>query len=168
MTQTARPTGQPTARATSRSARSKITGGAPAQASAAATKSGPALSPKEVFSRLQQHCLAKPDAVEEYPWGDVAWKVRGKLFAVSGQGAAGVTVKASLEDQAVLVQHPAIRSAPYVGRYGWVSIEIGDKETLALACQLIDESYAGLLAAGHGKRAQAKGRAPRCPSAHKD
>jgi predicted DNA-binding protein (MmcQ/YjbR family) len=135
------------------------TGQAAKKAAAAASAAGPALSGKAVFARLQRHSLDKPGAVEEYPWGDVAWKVRGKLFAVTGQGAAGVTVKASLEDQAVLVQHPAISIAPYVGRFGWVSIEIGDEETLALACKLIDESYAEV-AGPRGSQRQAASPAP--------
>lgn len=128
-------------------------------AARAAVATGGKLAAKDVFARLQRHSLAKPGAVEEYPWGDVAWKVRGKLFAVTGQGAAGVTVKATLEDQAVLVQHPAISIAAYVGRFGWVSIEIGDEETLALACKLIDESYAGV-AGGGGKRRPTSAKTP--------
>lgn len=131
------------------------------QAAKKAAAAGPALSGKAVFARLQRHSLEKPGAVEEYPWGDVAWKVRGKLFAVTGQGAAGVTVKASLEDQAVLVQHPAISIAPYVGRFGWVSIEIGDEETLALACKLIDESYAGVAGPRGSQRQAASPATPR-------
>lgn len=132
-----------------------------AKRAAAASVGAKALSGKEVFARLQRHSLDKPGAVEEYPWGDVAWKVRGKLFAVTGQGAAGVTVKASLEDQAVLVQHRAIRIAPYVGRFGWVSIEIDDAETLALACKLIDESYAGVAGTGGSQRRAASPASPR-------
>ncbi|HNN95759.1 MmcQ/YjbR family DNA-binding protein [Haliangium sp. UPWRP_2] len=134
----------------------------PAAAARPAQKPGAGLSGKAIFAALQKHALSKPGAVEEYPWGDVAWKVRGKLFAVTGQDAAGVTVKASLEDQAVLVQHPAIKIAPYVGRFGWVAIEIGDAETLALACQLIDESYAALAGStGKPRRASKPSSTPR-------
>lgn len=136
-------------------------GAAKPAAKGTASVGGKSLSGKEVFARLQRHSLDKPGAVEEYPWGDVAWKVRGKLFAVTGQGAAGVTVKASLEDQAVLVQHRAIRIAPYVGRFGWVSIEIDDAETLALACKLIDESYAGVAGTGSSQRRAASPASPR-------
>ena len=117
---------------------------------------------------MQKHALSKLGAVEEYPWGDVAWKVRGKLFAVTGKDAAGVTVKPT-EDQAVLVQHPAIKIAPYVGRFGWVAIEIGDAETLALVCQLIDESYAALAgSAGKPRRASKPSSTPLAhqPSRH--
>ena len=32
--------------------------------------------------------------------------------------------------------------AKYVGKYGWVTVELKDDETLAFALDLIDESYA--------------------------
>ena len=117
-------------------------------------KTAPALSPKQVFAQIQAHCLSKPGAVEDYPWGDVVWKIGGKLFAGSSQDSAAVTVKASLEDQAVLVQHPAISIAKYVGRFGWVTIEIGDRDTLDLARKLIDDSFASLAPSPHAADAK--------------
>ncbi len=117
---------------------------APRNKAAQTPKTAPTLSPKQVFAQVQAHCLGKPGAVEDYPWGDVVWKIGGKLFAGSSQDSAAVTVKASLEDQAVLVQHPAISIAKYVGRFGWVTIEIGDRDTLDLARKLIDDSFASL------------------------
>lgn len=153
--------GSATAKPSAKETAKPKSGAAKPAAKGTASVGGKSLSGKEVFARLQRHSLDKPGAVEEYPWGDVAWKVRGKLFAVTGQGAAGVTVKASLEDQAVLVQHRAIRIAPYVGRFGWVSIEIDDDETLALACKLIDESYAGVAGTGGSQRRAASPASPR-------
>jgi predicted DNA-binding protein (MmcQ/YjbR family) len=84
--------------------------------------------------------LAKAGAVEEEPWpDDKAWKVGGKIFCIGGGN--GVSVKSTLEKQAALILHPAIKKAPYVGRFGWVMIEIKDKDTLGIALDLIDESY---------------------------
>lgn len=93
------------------------------------------------FARLQSHALAMADAVEEYPWGHVVWKVRGKLFAIASQGGCGVTLKSTLEKQAMLIQHPKVSVASHVGRYGWVHVEASDEDTLALALDLMDESY---------------------------
>jgi predicted DNA-binding protein (MmcQ/YjbR family) len=95
----------------------------------------------QVYARIRKHCLAKPDAVEEYPWGDVIWKVRKKIFAGSSDGSNRVTVKATLEEQARLIEHPEIEVASYVGRFGWVTIAIKNKKMLALALELIDASY---------------------------
>ena len=55
---------------------------------------------------LREKCLSMPDAVEDYPWGDVVWKVGGKMFAASGPSGTHVTVKATLDQQAVLTSFP--------------------------------------------------------------
>ena len=96
----------------------------------------------EVYARVREYCRAKPGATEEYPWGDVVWKVGGKIFAGSSDGSHRVTVKSTPDEQAHLVEHPAIEVAKYVGRYGWVTIEVRSKATLQLALELIDASYA--------------------------
>jgi predicted DNA-binding protein (MmcQ/YjbR family) len=82
--------------------------------------------------------MAKEGVTEDHPWGDTVWKVKGKMFATGGTHC---TIKSTPDKQSALIQHPAISVAPYVGRYGWVSIEVTDKETLALCLDLIDESY---------------------------
>jgi predicted DNA-binding protein (MmcQ/YjbR family) len=99
------------------------------------------LSAKKVFEKIRAYCLSKESSVEEYPWGDVVWKVSGKMFAAGSEGQNSVTVKSTLDEQAVLVQHPAIEAAAYVGRFGWVTIHISDEATLKLAQHLIDGSY---------------------------
>ena len=57
------------------------------------------LPKKAVFTAVRAHCLAKEGAVEEYPWGDVVWKVGGKMFAASSEASSCVTVKATLDEQ---------------------------------------------------------------------
>jgi|SRR5688572_2056766 len=91
---------------------------------------------------LRDHCMAFGEGVtEEYPWGHPVWKVNGKMFAASSNDGSNVSVKATLEQQSVLIQHRAIRVADYVGRHGWVSVTISDQETLDLTFDLIDESF---------------------------
>ncbi len=99
------------------------------------------MKPDEAYARVRKHCLAKKGVVEEYPWGDVAWKVRKKLFAVSSDGSHRVTVKSTLEEQSRLIEHPAIEIASYVGRYGWVTIAVTSRQTCRLALELIGSSY---------------------------
>ena len=98
----------------------------------------------DVYARIRKHSLAKQGATEEYPWGDVIWKVRGKIFAGSSDGSNQVTVKSTRQQQSRLIEHPAIDVAKYVGRFGWVTITIENKKTLELALELIDESYESL------------------------
>ena len=99
------------------------------------------LSNDSAFQEVKAYCLAKADATEDYPWGDVAWKVNGKMFACGGEGHNTFTVKSTPDEQAFLIQNPAIEKAAYVGRYGWVTITVTDGETLELAQELIDASY---------------------------
>ena len=99
------------------------------------------MAPKKVFAAIQEHAISKPDSIEEHPWGDVAWKAKGKMFAVSSEDSNFVTVKLTLEEQAALVMHPQIEISKYVGRYGWVTIEVDNADTLELAKDLVDESY---------------------------
>lgn len=99
-----------------------------------------------MLDQLRAHCMSKEGAIEDYPWGDVVWKVKGKLFAGTGQTGEAVTVKATLDKQAVLIQHPDIEVAKYVGKYGWVTVNLRSEETLELALELIDESYDAVVA----------------------
>lgn len=91
------------------------------------------------FDKIRAYCLAKPGAFEDEPWpGDKAFKVNGKIFAMSG--GESLTVKSTVEKQEVLILHPHIRKAAYVGRFGWVTIELVE-DMLDMAFELIDESY---------------------------
>jgi predicted DNA-binding protein (MmcQ/YjbR family) len=99
------------------------------------------LSKETIFQEMKEHCLAKEGVTEDRPWGDIAWKVRGKAFVFTGEGSAHYTLKSTLDKQASLVMHPQISAAAYVGRYGWISIDVIDEDTLGLAKDLADESY---------------------------
>lgn len=104
------------------------------------------------FKTVREHCLAKECVSEEYPWGEVVWKTGGRIFAIGSLGHNAFTVKASRADQDVLVLHPAVEAARYVGRFGWVTVTVTCKELLALVLDLIDESYAALVKKRNPKR----------------
>jgi predicted DNA-binding protein (MmcQ/YjbR family) len=61
------------------------------------------------------------------------------MFAAGGENS--VTVKSTVEKQAVLIQQPNIEKAAYVGRFGWVTVSVTNDADLDLAFDLIDESY---------------------------
>lgn len=97
----------------------------------------------ERLERLRGIALGLPEAVEQETWGDVTFRVRGKMFAITGYEATGVTLKATPEDQEALVAaDPAITVAAYVGRFGWVSVALdGDDVDWAQVEDLTRDSY---------------------------
>ena len=96
------------------------------------------------LSKLREHCLVKPGSYEDYPWDQLAFKVApsGKMFCSCSGAYPSITVKSTLDKQSALIQHPSIEVAAYVGRHGWVTVNIQSDDEFELACDLIDESYA--------------------------
>lgn len=94
------------------------------------------------FARLYETAAGKPGSLEDHPWDETVFKVGGKIFFFLGRPPGkGVTVKASPDDLDGLLQLPYVERAPYIGRYGWVSVTVADDASLELALDLLDESY---------------------------
>lgn len=94
-----------------------------------------------LLDELRDSAMAKPGATEDYPWGHIVWKVRGKLFAITSDPADRLAVCATLDAQSALIQDPAIVVASHIGRYGWVTIDLADPGTHGMAFELMDGSY---------------------------
>jgi hypothetical protein len=71
-------------------------------------------------------CLALPEAVEQETWGEATFRVRGRIFAMGSPEGTRVSVKASLDDQAGLVEMDpkTFEVSAYTGRFGWVSVRL--------------------------------------------
>lgn len=96
------------------------------------------------LARLRALCLALPEATEEVTWEtDLTFRVRKKIFAITGPDATGVTLKATPEDQeAMVAADPRISVAAYVGRFGWVSVDLTGKGLdWAEVAELVTDSY---------------------------
>ena len=79
------------------------------------------------FDEVRAIALGLPEAEERLTWGtDVTFRVRDRIFAIGGEGATRVSIKASLEQQAELLEmDPAtFAKSAYVGRFGWVTVDL--------------------------------------------
>ena len=80
------------------------------------------------FDDVRRLALALPEVEEKLTWEtDVTFRVRDRIFAIGGDGATGVSIKASLEHQAELLEMDprTFAKSAYVGRFGWVTVDLG-------------------------------------------
>lgn len=80
------------------------------------------------FDDVRSMAMALPEVEEILTWEvDVTFRVRKKIFAIGGEGAERISLKASLDQQADLLDFDpeTFKSAPYVGRFGWVTVDLG-------------------------------------------
>lgn len=79
--------------------------------------------------------MALPGAEEILTWeSDVTFRVGKKIFAIGGEGADHASIKASIPAQAELLDldPETFSRAAYVGRFGWVNVDLArvDREVL--------------------------------------
>ena len=96
---------------------------------------------------IRKAALGYPETVEDFPWGDVAFKVRGKkafcFFGSYEDGGFGVTLKLPFRAADALA-HPFAEPTGYgLGSSGWVTCRFGPKEKAprALLLDWLDESW---------------------------
>jgi predicted DNA-binding protein (MmcQ/YjbR family) len=93
---------------------------------------------------IRELALSLPETYEDEPWGHPVFKVAdNRMFAamsVAGE-ALQVTVKLTPEEREVAKLLPYVRTARYVGRYGWITADVTDAESLACAREWLLESY---------------------------
>jgi predicted DNA-binding protein (MmcQ/YjbR family) len=93
------------------------------------------------FASLRKFALTFPEAYEDHPWGEIAIKVRGKVFVFMGE--EGLTMKLPQSKEFAL-EYPFTKPTAYgLGKSGWVSAEFKRSETppLDVLKAWIAESY---------------------------
>jgi hypothetical protein len=112
----------------------------------------------ELADRIRALALSFPEAYEDEPWGHPVFKVQVQKGSVgTGEGrpsrdpmfagmsvdadAVRLTVKLTAEEREIAELLPYVSKARYVGRYGWVTAEVADEESLACALEWLRESY---------------------------
>jgi hypothetical protein len=95
------------------------------------------------FDDVRRIALALPEAEERLTWEtDITFRVRDKIFAIGGEGADRVSIKAGLETQAELIElDPAtFAKSAYVGRFGWITVDL-DRVDPGLLTSLLREAW---------------------------
>jgi hypothetical protein len=80
------------------------------------------------FEDVRRLSMALPEVEEVLTWEtDVTFRVRNKIFAMGGDPAGVVaSIKATPMVQADLIDRDprTFAPAPYVGRFGWVNVDL--------------------------------------------
>jgi predicted DNA-binding protein (MmcQ/YjbR family) len=103
-----------------------------------------AVTPDELAGRVREAALSFPETYEDEPWGHPVFKVGdNRMFASMsvGDSAVHLTIKLTAEEREIARLLPYVRRARYVGRYGWVTADVTDDESLEAALEWLRESY---------------------------
>jgi len=84
------------------------------------------------IDELRAFCMTLPGTTEKETWGDaehagdVTFRVRDKIYVMTGPDGGGASIRTTLDQQAELLDtFPGVfRSSAYVGRVGWVSVDL--------------------------------------------
>ena len=79
------------------------------------------------FEDVRSIARSLPQTSEILTWEtDVTFRVGKKIFAIGGDGADRVSIKATPAAQADLIDRDpeTFASAAYVGRFGWVTVDL--------------------------------------------
>lgn len=99
---------------------------------------------EEICERIRALALSWPETYEDEPWGHPVFKVGdNRMFASMGVdgGVVKLTVKLTREEREAALSLPIAHVARYVGRYGWVTADVTDDESLEAALEWLRESY---------------------------
>jgi predicted DNA-binding protein (MmcQ/YjbR family) len=102
------------------------------------------VQPERIAKRFRTLALSFPEAYEDAPWGFPVFKVaNNRMFAWMQIDADSVrvTVKLTPEEREIAHLLPYVRRASHVGRYGWITADVTDEETLEAALEWLRESY---------------------------
>src|SRR5678816_1791278 len=79
------------------------------------------------FDDVRSIAMALPEVEEILTWEvDITFRVRKKIFVIGGEGADRISLKATPMAQAELIDldPETFASAPYTGRFGWVTVDL--------------------------------------------
>ena len=92
---------------------------------------------------IRKHALSFPETAEEFPWGESAFKVKGKTFVFMSDGADGTSFSVKVPSSRDLaLSLPGSEPTHYgLGAKGWVTVRPDATSSMHVLRFLIDESY---------------------------
>lgn len=126
--------------------------GLPAKAKAKAPKPAAAVDKRPstglalddaTFKKVRALCLALPDTVLTMTWGSPHFRVANKIFCGFGNddGKPVLGVKLERSHAQRVTKEARFWPAPYVGKHGWVSMDVARRKSWQEVAALIRESY---------------------------
>lgn len=96
-----------------------------------------------MLEKLRAICLSLPDTRETLSWGSPHFRVGDKIFCGIGdeKGRLAIGFKLEMDHADALIQDPRFWRAPFVGRYGWVSMGVTPRMNWRQVKAFVEESY---------------------------
>lgn len=118
-------------------------------------KAGSIVAESPFWSELEAFCLSFDKVEVAHPWDHTDFRVNGKTFVFTSGDRPTIIISAKPlpENREMFLQLPGVSVAAYVGRFGWLTVEITDQSSLEVAKDMIAESYASMT-----KKKTAKGK----------
>lgn len=96
-----------------------------------------------IAKKLRAHALNYPETSEAFPWGESAFKVKGKTFVFMRADPDELSFSVKLEkSRKKALALPGSEPTHYgLGAKGWVTLRPTAKTSLDLLLSFVDESY---------------------------
>lgn len=114
-----------------------------AKAAKVATPAKTAAMDRAAFAKVRALCLALPDTKLTMTWGSPHFRVVEKIFCGFGaeDGKQVMGVKLEMAHARSIIKDSRFWPAPYVGKHGWVSMDVTKRKSWDEVAALIRESY---------------------------
>lgn len=90
------------------------------------------------LQRIERFCLSFPDTKVVIQFGHPFYKWRDKPFCIVGET---LSIKVEKQSQPVFLQDPRFTMTHYIGRHGWISLQLPAKPDWEEIEELIRGSY---------------------------
>ena len=95
------------------------------------------------LERVREICLGLPDTRETRRWGSTCFRAEDQIFADYAErgGRPSVSFKLEADHAAAIVADARFRPSTYVGRLGWVTMDLAGVDDWSQVTALLVESF---------------------------